>query len=160
MMRVFVTVGTQLPFDRLVTAIDEWGLTNPNYHCFAQIGASTYQPSCIAHKKFIDLEEYQQKIEECDLLVAHAGMGAILSALESGKPIVIMPRKASLREHRNDHQIATANRFLEMGKVLVANESQDLHRHLTDFASNRSAAPLGPHASKELIEAVSSFLSR
>ncbi len=53
-------------------------------------------------------------------IVAHAGMGTILTALEMGKPLLVMPRRAALGEHRNDHQLATASRFAELGRVKVA----------------------------------------
>ena len=54
------------------------------------------------------------------MIYAHAGMGTILSALKQDKPIIIVPRLASLKEHRNDHQIATAMRMDELGYVYVA----------------------------------------
>ena len=53
-------------------------------------------------------------------IVAHAGMGTILTALELGKPLLIMPRRAALGEHRNDHQLATAERFAAVDGVKVA----------------------------------------
>ena len=43
-------------------------------------------------------------------IVAHAGMGTILTALETGKRLLVMPRRAALGEHRNDHQLATVSR--------------------------------------------------
>lgn len=35
--------------------------------------------------------------------------------VKQDKPIIIVPRLASLMEHRNDHQIATAMRMDELG---------------------------------------------
>ncbi|MCG8094946.1 MAG: glycosyl transferase family 28, partial [Candidatus Thiodiazotropha endolucinida] len=58
--------------------------------------------------------------------VAHAGMGSILSSLSLGKPIIIMPRKASLGEHRNEHQMATAKRFQNRPGVYVAWDEKQL----------------------------------
>jgi UDP-N-acetylglucosamine transferase subunit ALG13 len=155
--KVFVSVGTQLPFDRLIIAIDDFARQNPGYSFFAQIGAGGYRPEHIDFKDFIDMEEYNKAVTECDLLVAHAGMGAILTALEAGKPIVIMPRKAKLGEHRNDHQLATAARFADMGKVLVAMEESDLGPCLLEGAVRKTSL-IGPHASEDLLEAVRTFL--
>ena len=42
------------------------------------------------------------------VVIAHDEMGSIITALEMGKPIVVMPRRAELGEHRNDHQVAAA----------------------------------------------------
>ena len=39
---IFVTVGSQLPFDRLVRAVDDWAAGNGGAAAFAQIGASSY----------------------------------------------------------------------------------------------------------------------
>jgi UDP-N-acetylglucosamine transferase subunit ALG13 len=155
--KVFVSVGTQLPFDRLIVAIDDFARQNRNYSFFAQIGSGGYRPRHFEFKEFIDIEEYSQKAIESDLLVAHAGMGAILTALEAGKPIVIMPRRAKLREHRNDHQLATAERFAGMGKVLVAMEESDLGPCLLEGSTCKNSL-IGPHASDDLLAAVREFL--
>ena len=34
---IFATVGTQLPFDRLIAAVDRWAGTRPGREVFAQI---------------------------------------------------------------------------------------------------------------------------
>ncbi len=67
------------------------------------------------------------------MVIAHAGMGSIISALEIGKPIVVMPRRGSLRETRNDHQVATAERFGSRGRVIVADDHKDFAAKL-DYA--------------------------
>ena len=41
------------------------------------------------------------------LVVAHAGVGSVVSAGEQGKPIVVLPRRAALGEHTSDHQVET-----------------------------------------------------
>lgn len=159
MQKLFVTVGTQVPFDRLVRAVEKWAKCNPDCEIFAQIGETKYQPECMTHHHFIDMDEYHRRIEWCDVIVAHAGIGAILSALENAKPIVIMPRRASLNEHRNEHQLATSERFASMGKVLVAMEENDLPLRLSEVkALHSSDDPIGQQASPELLDAVRKFL--
>lgn len=45
MTEIFVTVGTQLPFDRLVKAVEAWvGNHDVTATSFAQIGATTFNP--------------------------------------------------------------------------------------------------------------------
>ena len=79
-----------------------------------------------------------------DAVVAHAGIGTILGALELGKPTVVMPRRAALGEHRNDHQLATARRFSGPG-IAVALDEHELAAEL-----GRMASPADPrHASDE-----------
>ena len=117
---IFATVGSQEPFDRLIRAVDEWAVLHGRSDVFAQIGDSTYCPEHIKFTKFLEPSEYNRVIHEASVVVAHAGMGAIISALEIGKPVVVMPRRGALRETRNDHQVATAERFGVRGRVIVA----------------------------------------
>jgi len=107
---IFVTVGTQLPFDRMVGAVDLWAAQNGE-EVFAQTGPTSREFPHIRHESFLDPIAFDQHFSDARLIIAHAGMGSILSALAYGKPIVIIPRKAASGEHRNDHQLATARRF-------------------------------------------------
>ena len=126
---IFVTVGEQLPFDRLIRAVDNW-VSDSGHKVFAQTGRSDWKPAHIQYEKFLSPEEYMEKFLSADIIVAHAGMGTIISALESRKPIIVMPRQAALGEHRNDHQFATARRFLALNYVSVAFDQDDLLKKL------------------------------
>ena len=108
---IFVTVGYQMSFDRMVKAVDEWAKRNPGVEIFAQIGPTDFVPQNMPHTRFLSPDEFRIRIEEATLLVAHAGMGSILTAMEMQKPIVIMPRRGDLQETRNDHQIATLKKM-------------------------------------------------
>ena len=66
-------------------------------------------------------------------MLAHAGMGSILTALEFNKPLVVMPRRGHLAETRNDHQFDTAQQLvcrpaaaLAGGSVWVAMNEREL----------------------------------
>ena len=82
--------------------------------------------------------EFRAKAQESDVIVAHAGMGSILTALELGKPIVVMPRRAHLGEHRNDHQWATANHLGHGLGIPVAADEAELIAHLDHLTELRS----------------------
>lgn len=122
---IFITVGEQLPFDRLIRTVDEWAGTN-NKEVFAQIGRSDLKPSHIEYKKFLTPQEFSDRLLKAELVIAHAGMGTIISALEKKKPILVMPRQAILGEVRNEHQSATARRFLALDCVSVAFDEFEL----------------------------------
>jgi UDP-N-acetylglucosamine transferase subunit ALG13 len=155
---IFVTVGSQEPFDRLIEAVDEWARSRKRSDVFAQIASSKLRPGHIEFTQFIEPSEFIRIMQEARLIVAHAGMGSIISALELGKPIVVMPRRADFRETRNDHQVATAERFGEQDRIIVANDEQDLPAKL-DYA-----LPLGDtdriqtQASPRLIATIRAFL--
>ncbi|MBV5329112.1 MAG: hypothetical protein JZU65_16040 [Chlorobium sp.] len=122
---IFVTVGEQLPFDRLINAVDEWASVSGE-EVYAQIGNSRLTPKTIKYKKNLDPLEFNESFLAADIIIAHAGMGTIITALELGKPLLVVPRQARFGEHRNDHQLATAKRFLEQGCISVAFDIPEL----------------------------------
>lgn len=127
---IFVTVGTQLSFDRLIIAVDEWARQNPTEEVFVQTGPGKYKPLYCAFAEFVQPDAADDLFLKADLIVAHAGMGSILTALRYRKPILVLPRKASLWEHRNDHQMATAKWLGKKAGVIVADEADDIARLL------------------------------
>lgn len=151
---IFVTVGAQMAFDRLVAAVDEWAGRTPGADVFAQIGPSELRPRHVRWELFLDPAAFRERVIACEAIVAHAGMGSILTALEYGKPILVMPRRGDLQETRNDHQVATAARFREMGRVAVADDATQLAPWLDRIKDLRAAERISPHASPALIEAL------
>lgn len=135
-MNIFLTVGSQMPFDRLTRAVVQWareerdgdeafsppadeGKATPvpnGPNILAQIGLSSLtsnetQPlRCV---KTLAPSDYRQACLDSHLIVAHAGMGSILTAMELNRPLIVMPRRGSRRETRNDHQWDTAMKLLE-----------------------------------------------
>jgi UDP-N-acetylglucosamine transferase subunit ALG13 len=156
---IFVTVGTQLAFDRLITAVDAWVGAAPDHEVFAQIGPSKLQPRHIDHAQFVAPEECAERIRGARAIVAHAGMGTILTALELGKPLLVMPRRAKLGEHRNDHQLATARRFAQQGRVKVAFDETELPALLDDLDRLAGQPPIGPYAPTEFIDGIRAFIA-
>ena len=157
---IFVTVGTQLPFDRMIAALDAWaGARAGSTTCSPRSGRARCETSTIEAARFLPPAECRERMLAADAIVAHAGMGTILSALELGKPLVIMPRLAAFGEHRNDHQLATAKRFAALGRVAVAFDEHELPAQLD--ALERLSAPerISPYASGELIAALRSFIA-
>lgn len=154
-IRMFVTVGTELPFDRLVRAVDDFaGRTGLGSEVVAQIGETSYRPANIRWSKFIHGADYADVFDRAELIVSHAGMGTILSALRDARPLIVMPRRASLGEHRNEHQLATAERMTAIGGVNVADDEIELIRQLESGEQAESLSPIGPHADDSLITAI------
>jgi UDP-N-acetylglucosamine transferase subunit ALG13 len=154
---IFVTVGSQEPFDRLIGAVDEWARLRARGDVFAQIASSKLQPGHIEFTQFIEPSEFTRIMEEARLIVAHAGMGSIISALELGKPIVVMPRRGDFRETRNDHQVATAERFGEQNRIIVALNEQDLPAKLDYALTLGDTDRIHAQASPRLIATIRAF---
>ena len=155
---IFVTVGTQGHFDRLIRSVDKWAGARGRADVFAQIGRSDYHAEHIRTERLIDATEFRKRVELADLVIAHAGMGSIITALELGKQIMVMPRRANLSEHRNDHQIATAKRFAEQGRITVAFNEQELVDKLDQLQVFDEAERLGAQASPHLINTIRMFI--
>jgi UDP-N-acetylglucosamine transferase subunit ALG13 len=146
---IFVTVGTQLPFHRLIGAMDAWAGANPQAEVFAQVGPTTQPPRHMPFAAFLSPQEADERLRSATLIVAHAGMGTVLTALEAGRPLIIVPRRASLGEHRNEHQLATARWLVARPGIGVAMDESELPR-LLSCPPDRGSLP--PHASGPLVE--------
>ena len=155
---IFVTVGTQLAFDRMVKGVDEWAGSRGRTDVFAQIGPTAFKPRHLQAQDFITPAECREKMLASRAIVAHAGMGTIIGALELGKPLLIMPRRASLGEQRNDHQLATARRFAELGQVTVAFDENELSARLDELETMAFKDRISPYASPRLLAAVRAFI--
>ncbi|MGE0118009.1 MAG: glycosyltransferase [Dongiaceae bacterium] len=155
---IFVTVGSMLPFDRLVEAMDTWAAANPSVEVFAQIGEGRFIPKTCRWERMIEPAEFDAKCLEAEVVVAHAGMGTILSTLQSRRPLVIMPRRADLREHTTNHQIATAERFGGRQGITVVEDAPTLWKVLEEKNYRAPESQLSSFASADLIDRVRTFI--
>jgi UDP-N-acetylglucosamine transferase subunit ALG13 len=155
---ILVTVGTDGPFDRLVLAVDAWAGKLGRNDVYAQIGNSSVRPRHIRHDAFLDPAEFRRQFERASVIVSHAGMGTILTALQYRKPLLVMPRRAALGEQRNDHQLATARYLLEMGRVTVASDETELEAALGRLDELTARDVIGPYAQPRLIGAIRQFI--
>ncbi len=145
-------------------AVDTWcAARTPTPELFGQIadpGATGYRPRHFAWKPFVSPREFDARLADCEFLVAHAGMGSIINALCAAKPIVVLPRRADLREHRNDHQLATAEQFADHPGVFVAADEAALPALLDRLVegAGHSAAPASPFAEARLLDVLEDFI--
>lgn len=158
-MNIFVTVGTDLPFDRLVQAIDDWASVHKSTKVFAQIGNTSWTPDFISYKNFLEPPEFKKRFLKADLVISHAGMGTILTSLQYKKSLLVMPRLAYKGEHRNEHQLATAKYLKDLNKINVAANEQELISQLSNLSDLESRDPIGPYASNCLTSTINSFIN-
>jgi len=143
---IFLTVGTQFPFDRFVRAVDnifDQGLIDEEI--FAQIGETSYKPRNFESVVSLEKKVFDERFKGASSVISHAGVGTIMVALKNHKPLLVMPRMKRYKEHVNDHQIATAKKFEELGHILAVYDVKDLPngiRKLKDFIPRkRKASP-------------------
>ncbi|MGI2170510.1 glycosyltransferase [Shewanella sp. MF05960] len=122
---IFVTVGTQLSFPRLVGIVDRWA-SESSTKVIAQVFDDTNVYSNIQVLEHANQEEYTTLIKSSTCIVSHAGMGSIITALEYKKPIILLPRELRYSEHRNDHQLSTVQSFSNTAGIYVALDESEL----------------------------------
>lgn len=155
---IFVTVGMQLGFDRLIRAMDEWAERMPDETVFAQIGDGEYIPKHMDCARRLGGIDFADCANRSDLIVAHAGIGSLVTALEACKPIIVLPRLADLKEHRNNHQYEGATSFFGELGAFVALDKFDLFELLGRRRKLLPAASHRPDTSVNLNRAINNFI--
>lgn len=153
---IFVTIGTQAPFDRFIKLVDEIAV-NLNEEIIAQTYKSQYQAKNIKTIDFLPPDEFNKLFNKARMILAHAGMGTIISAMQQQKPIIIFPRIAALGEHRNEHQMATAKKMKELKYVNVAFNEKEL-KDLLLSDDIKCLHKLSDSAEQSLIDSLTNFI--
>ncbi len=154
---ILVTVGMQLGFDRLIEAMDRLA-PSLGMEVIAQVGKGDYQPQNMGARVSIAPAEFEEMVERSKLIVAHAGIGTVLTAQRLRKPILLFPRRFDHGEHRNDHQVATARNLLGRSGLLVAMDEEELKSRIEEgLAMNMANAPVSATA-EQLRQAIGSFV--
>lgn len=121
---ILVTVGTnEAPFDRLVAAFDGASLGEP---LVVQHGSSRIRPAGATCVDFFAFDELIEHIRTARAVVAHAGVGTIMSVVAEGIRPYVVPRLHRFREAVDDHQVPLARRFHESGLVTLVEDPDAL----------------------------------
>lgn len=135
---IFVCLGTKrFPFNRLLKQIDkliENGAIEDEV--FAQIGNSTYLPQNFKYTHFLSPEDYEEKLNQSDIVISHGGTGAIIKALKANKQVIAVPRREKLGEHSDDHQLQIVELFSKQGLIKSVLEVDDLQQAIKDIVKN------------------------
>lgn len=123
--KVVVTLGTYrgYGFPRLVRRLLE--VIPSEAEVLWQTGDTDTRGLGVEAHDAIPDSELRQAIHEADVVVAHAGVGAALTTLETGKCPVLVPRRHARGEHVDDHQIQIASELRRRG-LSVSVDADDL----------------------------------
>lgn len=136
---IFVTIGSMFPFDRLIRAMDAWAAEQaPAPEMLAQIGAGSYEPRHMPWVRRLDQADFARRVEGADLIVAHAGMGTVITAGRFGKPVVLLPRLRDMGELTTEHQLATAGWLRGRPGIHVADREVDLGPRIAEALADRA----------------------
>ena len=133
-MNVLVTIGSMIEkkFTRLFKIIDELceeGVLDGS-HLKAQVGFDDYKSDHFKSFDMIADEDFKKMIDECDLIITHAGTGTVVSSIKKRKKVIVFPRMEKYGEHYDNHQLELANLFASQGYVLQARNKEELKYHI------------------------------
>ena len=144
---IVATVGTSsIPFDRLLLALDELGAGEP---LFVQHGPSGVRPAGATCVDYLTHEELTGHMRIARAVVAHGGVGSILTSLACGRRPIVMPRERGRGEAVDEHQLVLARRLARAGVVRLVDTPADLSAALAepDGETVRASASAGGLAS-------------
>jgi UDP-N-acetylglucosamine transferase subunit ALG13 len=137
---IFVTVGTnEAPFDRLLEAVNSLELDE---ELIVQHGSSAVQPEGALCVESLPLDELTALVRQARIVVTHAGVGTILTALANGKRAVVVPRLHDYGEAVDDHQVEFARR-LHPDLITLVEDTDDLQAAL-ELPSERDSIEIAP----------------
>jgi len=139
--RVVVTLGTfrGYGFARLVRRLLE--LLPHDADVLWQTGDTDTSGLDIVGHHAIPERDLIEAMREADVVVAHAGVGTALAALEVGKCPLLVPRRLAHREHVDDHQTQIAHE-LERRGLSMSVEVDDLTQEDLLAAAGRAVTTL------------------
>ncbi|WP_420143859.1 beta-1,4-glucuronosyltransferase WelK [Sphingobium sp.] len=153
---MFVTVGATLPFDRMIAMVAQAkrdGLIPERV--VAQIGKGARMPDGLEEVvETLSFDDMHGMLDRADIVVCHGGTGSLITALQHGCRVIVVPRLFELAEHYDDHQSEITSAFRQRGLVQEARDAQGFADALI---AARGQVPL--HATSEP-KALRKFLTR
>jgi UDP-N-acetylglucosamine transferase subunit ALG13 len=149
--RVLGTVGTDHhPFDRLVRWIDAWALAAaPKADCFVQTGPAR-APENAAWARSLPHDRLQELMSRAVAVVCHAGPGTIMDCRRAGLKPIVVPRRRSLHEVVDDHQLLFARRLAGFGHLELVQTEDELTVALDAVLDNPQAYRIDPNHDADL----------
>ena len=134
---VFITLGTQgNQFQRCLKMVEELiDELHPKQEFVAQLGNTKYKSDKIKCLEFVPEAEFKEMIGKADIVITHAGSGALFSAIKQGKKAIAVARLHKYKEMANDHQTELVRKLTEGGYILDGTNSiVDAWKRLDSFS--------------------------
>lgn len=152
---IFVTVGThQQAFQRLLDGLGSL----PDDELVVQYGYGRPPAAADEAAAFFGYREILERMERARVVVTHAGVGSILTALRVGHTPVVVPRLHRFGEHVDDHQVELVRRLEEEERVRAAWDVSELLAAVADVPPRRARSDADPRQ-VQLQRAVSEALN-
>jgi len=122
---ILVALGTdEHPFEH---AVDIVGRLRPEHRLVIQHGHTPPRAwDDVTWLDFVPFETIRDLMRGADVVVCHAGVGTIMTALSFGRRPVVVPRLAARGEHVDDHQLQIVEKLSERGLVVPVPAGDDI----------------------------------
>lgn len=129
---IFVTVGThERGFERLVKTVDDLvGLGKIRENVIIQTGYTEYIPKNCDWFRFSDYENIVKLCKKSTFVLSHGGVGSIITPLELGKTVIVIPRLKKFNEHSNNHQLQIVKELERKKRIIPVYDIKDLENAL------------------------------
>lgn len=137
---VFITLGTQgNQFPRCLQMVEDLiDCLKPNHEFIAQLGNTKYTSNKVKTLEYIPETEFKELISKADVVITHAGSGALFSAIKQEKKTIAVARLHKYKEMSNDHQIELVTKLSEEGYILDGTNSiVDAWKKLESFTPRK-----------------------
>lgn len=154
-----VTVGTVMPFDRMVHGVEALALEGKiDTPIAAQIGESKSNFQKMDAFASCPFEDLNARMNAADVVICHGGSGSILGSLKAGAHVVAMARLHKYGEHYDDHQKDITKAFADMDLISIAADEHDIERAIAQAKSRkRSTVNIDP---SEYLSVIREFINK
>jgi len=157
-LSTFVSVGNaRQPFPRLLEAVTGIAELLPR-PVTVQYGHTVFQDARFDCIDFLDMDEFRSRLTDAEIVIAHGGAGTIITALESGKLPIVMPRRAEHGEHVDSHQVELVAELAEKRKVIAIEDANGLRAALARHREPAHGATAVRKETPRLVEMVAADL--
>lgn len=143
---ILLLLGTNpYPFDRLLTAVDEWSKKN-NEKVIAQTGHTPTDSVSIECHDFVSYDQVITWIDRAEFVICQGGFGSIKDCLERNKAVIASPRLQEYGECMDPQKelvkaLAEENRVVGLFDVGKLEEAVKKARSHKPVSSKESAIP-------------------
>lgn len=121
---IFVITGSLRPFSRLLREVEHLiDHYNISEKVIVQGGYTVYSPKNFEMFDFVSDNQFKEYIHCANIVITHAGSGALFNAIKLQKKIVAVARLKKFGEHVDDHQMELARKLSEGGYILDGTDS-------------------------------------
>ena len=154
---VFVAVGTDHhPFPRLMDWVRGWADVRPEPRLLVQSG-NTPPPPNVDSRDYLDYDDVMETMRRSLGVVCHGGPATIIEVRRCGLMPIVVPRRAGLGEHVNDHQWLFSRRLAEEGEVRLCETQTEWTEAMVELIESPDSYRVDDIGDDHVAEAVETF---